>query len=82
MFSCELKFTIDICKKWIDEKFSMRYLELGPSTKQRFKREKPIGAKRSVQFAILTIPHSENMTYFDFVVKKEHSFIRNVFDSD
>lgn len=26
--------------------------------------------------------HSENMAYFDFFVKKEHSFLRNVFDSD
>ena len=27
-------------------------------------------------------PHEEKMTYFDFVVKKEHSFVRNIFDSD
>ena len=27
-------------------------------------------------------PHSENMTHVNFVLKKEHSFIRNVFDSD
>lgn len=26
--------------------------------------------------------HPENMTYFSFVVKKEHSCVRNVFDSD
>lgn len=28
MFSCELKSTIDICKKWIDQKFTGRYLVL------------------------------------------------------
>lgn len=28
MFSCELKSTIDICKKWIDQKFTGRYIVL------------------------------------------------------
>ena len=27
-------------------------------------------------------PHAKNMTYFHFVLEKEHSFIRNVFGSD
>lgn len=42
MFSCELKFTINICKKWIDEKLTRIYLELDLFTKQRFKRENPV----------------------------------------
>ena len=37
MFSCELKFVINICKKWINEKFTRRYLEPDLFTKQRFK---------------------------------------------
>ena len=90
MFSCELKFTIDICKKWIDKKFTRRYLELDIFTKQRFKRENPIQLGETkcsicnfdLAVGVFTGPHSEKMTYFDFAVKKEHSFIRNVFDSD
>ena len=90
MFSCELKFVIDNCKKRINEKFTRRYLELDLFRKQRFKRDSPIQwveTKCSICNFDLAVgasngPHEEKMTYFDFVVKKEHSFITNIFDSD
>ena len=38
MFCCELKFVIDICKKWIQKKFSSR-LELSLGTKKKLKNK-------------------------------------------
>ena len=42
MFSCELKFILDIYKKWSDEKFTCRNMELDLFTKQRYRREYPL----------------------------------------
>ena len=42
MFSCELKFVIDLLKKWLAGKFFNRYKELDMLTKQWFKRQNPI----------------------------------------
>ena len=39
MFSCELKFVIDILKKWLIEKIFQRFDELDMLSKQSFKRE-------------------------------------------
>ena len=39
MFSCELKFVIDLLKKWLAEKYFSRYKELDLFSKQRFERE-------------------------------------------
>ena len=42
MFSCKLKFIIDLLKRWLAEKYFRRYKELDFFTKQKFKRENPI----------------------------------------
>ena len=39
MFSCELKFVIDILKKWLIEKIFQRFDKLDMLSKQSFKRE-------------------------------------------
>ena len=42
MFSCELKFVIDLLEKWVAENFFKRYKDLDMLTKQKFKRQNPI----------------------------------------
>ena len=42
MFSCELKFVIDLLKKWLAEKYFGRYKEVDMLTKQKFKKQNPI----------------------------------------
>ena len=42
MFSCEIKFVIDLLKKWLAEKFINRYKDLDMLTKQWFKRQNPV----------------------------------------
>ena len=88
MFFCELKFLVDILKKWINDKFTRRYLELDLFTKQRFRRNNPVRWRETtcslcdcdLAAGASNGPHEENITYFDFMVKNEHSFIRNIFD--
>ena len=88
MFLCELKFTLDICKKWFDQKFIRRNMELDLLTKQRNRRECPLDWENGrccicdfdLSLGRANGPESEKMTYLNFVVKKEHGFIRNIFE--
>ena len=90
MFSCELKFILDSYKKWSEEKFTGRNTELDLFTKQRYKREYPLDWENGrccvcvfdLSLGRANGPESEKMTYLDFVVKKEHDFIRNIFEPE
>ena len=42
MFSCELKFVMEICKKWFAKKIGGRFRELYLFTKQKYRRENSI----------------------------------------
>ena len=42
MFSCELKFVIDLLKRWLVDKDFRRYRELDFFSKQKFETESPI----------------------------------------
>ena len=94
MFSCKLRFVIDICKKWVGEKFIRRYLELDLDifTKQRFRKNNPTRWRETkcsicnfdLAMGTSNDPNAEDnsLTYFDFVVRKEHSFVRKIFKPD
>ena len=90
MFSCELKFILDIYEKWSDEKFTCRNMELDLFTKQRYRREYPLdweNGRCSICVFDLSLgrangPESEEIMYLDFVVKKEDDFIRNIFEPE
>lgn len=70
MFSCELKFTSDIPKKWFSRKCKRRFLELDTLAKMRYEKGNPIDylkAKSSTcDFKLLlgsaNGPESEKMT--------------------
>ena len=90
MFSCEPEFAIDLLKKWMAQKYFSRYKELNLFSKQRFKRENPNDWNETnciiCGFHLLTaasnFPSEKITTFLDFVIEKEHSFIRNIFDHD
>ena len=83
MFFCELKFVIDLLKKWLAEKFFNRYKELDMLPKQRLKRQNPInGESTECATAASNFPSEKITTFLDFVIEKEHSFIRNIFDPE
>ena len=90
MFSCKLKFVIDLLKKWLTEKYLRSYKVLDLFSKQRFKRENLIGWNETncviygirLRKAASNFPSEKITTFLDFVIEKEHSFIRNIFDYD
>ena len=86
MFCCKLKFTVDIYKKWVYEKFTRIRLSLDLMSKQKFKKENPLCYDNpciiwgfQLGTAKICGPNSNKMTYYDFMVKKEHYFLRNIF---
>ena len=90
MFSCELKFVIDLLKKWLADKFFKRFRELDYFTKQKFKNENPINWSKTncviCGFRLSTnlsyFPNEKLETFLDNVIAKEHTFIRNIYDHD
>ena len=86
MFCCELKFVIDICKKWSYARFKAKTLVLDLTSKTKFKNENKLSyddpcviCSFSIGTAIVHGHDSNKLSYYDFVVKKEHKFLRNIF---
>ena len=77
MFNCELKFVIDICKKWMAEKFTRKNVTLGMRIKQEYKIKNPVYFSSTkcvicnfnIVLATTNGRFSQDMTCFDFVVK-------------
>ena len=87
MFLCELKFVIDILKKWLSEKYFRHFKELNFFTIQKFERENPVYWEETncviCEFRLPTAVSNEKIsTYLDFVIAKEHAFVRNIFNYD
>ena len=82
MFSCELKFVIDLLKKWLAKKRFRRYKELDFFAKQRFKTENSINWYETKCLICSFCLSTSVITYLDFVILVEHAFIRHIFDYD
>ena len=87
MFCTEIKFATDCVLKWFYDKY--RNHELNIETKNRFEKENPIDWEngecvlcRFPLEANPTNPQNEKMSYGDFIIKKEHMFLRNIFSKE
>ena len=88
MFSTEIKFAGDCLIKWFNKKFKSKNLELSNDVKRKYEIENPIDWIRG-RCCICKFPHkinptnfnatAEEMSYADFVIFKEHKFLRNIF---
>ena len=87
MFSCELKFVIDLLKKWLTEKYFRRYEGLDFFPREKFKMKNPVDWEKAncvicnfqLPMSASNFPCEKIATYLDFVIFVEHSFIRNIF---
>ena len=78
MFPCELKFAIDLLKKCF-----RRFKELDFFSKQKFMSENPIDwSDFHLPVTASNFANEKIITYLDFIIAKEHAFIRNIFDRD
>ena len=86
MFRCELRFVAGISKKWTHEKFITKNLFLDLITKTKFKNENKICYDNPCAICGFDLgtakvygAESNKLSYYDFTVKKEHHFLRNIF---
>ena len=88
MFSTELKFASDCLIKWFNLKFKKQNLELSNEKRRDYETENSIDWEND-NCKICNFPlhvnlttfdvEKEKMSYGDFIVKKEHKFLRNIF---
>ena len=85
MFSTELKFAF---KGWFRQKFKRRFLELNTFSKRKYKTEnlvhwnsdKCVNCSFSLLLCIVNSIKLEKMTYYDFIMRTEHMFLRSIYD--
>ena len=89
MFCCELKLVIDICNKWIYKKFTKQRLVLDFTTKKKFKEQNPLNFNNECCIYGLELgvtkmygARSNRKSYCDFIIKKEHHFLQNIFSKE
>ena len=87
MFCTEIKFATDCLLKWYYSKYKNH--ELNFENKKQYERENPIDWENGqcvlCRFPLQanpTSPQNEKMSYGDFVIKKEHMFLRNIFSKE
>ena len=89
MFCTEIKFATDCLLKWYQNKY--KNVELSSFAKSEFEREHPIDWQNGecvvCRFSLDATPttaafQNEKMNYGDFIIKKEHMFLRNIFSKE
>ena len=87
MFCTEIKFATSCLLKWFGSKY--KNFELNIDNKQKFEKENPIdwdnGQCVICRFPLANNPtafDNEKISYGDFVIKKEHMFLRNIFSKE
>ena len=88
MLNIELKFTCDILMKWFNYKTKSSRLSVPNILATEYNRHHPITAESKCcicNFLLDTAPkglefEGNEMSYLDFLIKKEHAFIRNIYD--
>ena len=88
MFTIELKFAADCLLKCFYKKFKWNNLELSNDVKRKYEFVLPINSSQDC-CCICTFPleisptsydaNEKTMSYADFIIFKEHKFLRNVF---
>ena len=89
MFNIELKFASDVLLKWFSIKIKSKHIELDHFVKMAYSRENPIdwnkdkcvtcNFPKDVQPRGLDF-NGTDMSYIDFLIRKEHAFLRNIYD--
>ena len=87
MFCTEIKFATNCLLKWYQNKY--KNFELSMASKNEFERENPIDWQNGecvvCRFPLDATPttfENEKMSYRDFIIKKEHMFLRNIFSKE
>ena len=90
MFNIELKFACDILIKWFNFKIKSNNLNIPYVLAIEYSRRNPITVETKCcicNFPLDVTPkglksEGNEMSYLGFLIKKEHAFIRNIFDEN
>ena len=90
LFNIELKFIYDILTKWFKFKIKSSHLEIPQTEKIKYERLNPLTDDTKckichfpMQKQIKGLEYEGNeQSYLDFLIRKEHAFIRNIFDEN
>ena len=91
MFCTELKFASDCLMKCFNSKFKIGNMQLSKKVKRNYEVKNPINRETDrccfFTFQLEINPATsdttkEKMSYLDFVITKEHKFLRNSFSED
>ena len=90
MFNIELKFACDILMCWFNEEFKKPQTNLDNQVAIDYRRAFPITVETKCvicDFSLEVDPkgleYKENdMSYLNFLIRKEYAFLRNIFDED
>ena len=87
----ELKFAADCLLKWFNKKFKPNNLELSNKQKRKDERHHSINSKQDrcclCPFPLKIDPTNfdvdeKTVPYVDFIICKEHKFLKNIFSND
>ena len=88
MFTTELKFAENCLMRWFNAKIKSENMQLSNDMRRKYEVENPINWQTD-RCCICTFPiqinrtmsdaTKDNMSYSDFVIFKEHKFLRNIF---
>ena len=87
MFSTEMKFATDCLFNWFNSKYKNENLQLNIERKREYEIKNPINWQTD-KYWICDFPlhinltmanvSKDKMSYGDFIIKKEHKFLRNI----
>ena len=88
MFNIELKFACDILLQWFNYKFKAERIVLNNEISANYRRLNPVNDETKCcicDFPLDVTPKGNNfegteMSYLDFLIKREYSLIRNIYD--
>ena len=88
MFSAEIKFATDCLLSWFNSKYKSENLQLSIERKREYEIKNPINWQTDkcwicnfplhINPTILNVS-KDKMSYCDFIIEKEHKFLRNIF---
>ena len=83
LFSVELKFTVENLNEWFSRIIKPKFFEIDDIKEQIYLKENPVArSKTKCSICGFPIDADGGDGWFDFVVKCEHLFLRNIYTSN
>ena len=82
LFSVELKFTVNTLNDWFSRIIKPKFFELDDIKKQIYLKENPIDQSKTICSVCGFLLNVDGEGWFDFVLKCEHLFLRNIYTFD